>query len=44
MIMIKENEMTVKQMIENERFLDEQQDETITTDTERNTKPLRILQ
>jgi len=26
--------MTVKQMIENERFLDEQQNETITTDTE----------
>ena len=34
MIMIKENEMTIEQMIENERFLDEQQNETITTDTE----------
>ena len=34
MIMIKENEMTIEQMIENERFLNEQQNETITTDTE----------
>ena len=31
MIMIKENEMTIEQMIENERFLDEQQNE-FTTD------------
>ena len=32
MIMIKENEMTVKQMIENKRFLED--NEVITTDTE----------